>query len=169
MPAISLRHRCYLSFDRADESRAQAFREEFDAGGEWLFTRGETIPGYILDGTDVASLGRRMREFYLADSTVTIVLVGQKTWQNRSVEAELIGSLQKSETAQANGLLAIRLLHRSATLRLPERLRLNLESGYARFQLYPDNAFELSGWIDQAYTQRTRGLTLLRNPATLSA
>ncbi|MDE3075719.1 MAG: TIR domain-containing protein [Chloroflexota bacterium] len=159
----NLRYRCYLSFDHQDESPARAFIEEFDPRQEYLFTRKETVPNYILSSTDPAFVAQRMRQYFLLESTVTIVLVGKATWTQRSVEAELLGSLYRANGLQPSGLVAIRLLHRSITLKLPERLRLNLDSGYARFHLYPDNPLELSAWIEDAHKRRTARLHVLKD------
>ncbi len=160
---MNIRHRCYLSYDHRDESRATAFMEEFDPRGESIINRTETIPEYVMNAGDSAVFAQKMRQFFLGDATVTIVLVGERTWEQRGVDAELRASLYRGPGQPANGLLAVRLLHHSATLKLPRRLRDNLDSGYGRFVLYPDTITQLAAWVDEAFRNRTQRLQLLKS------
>lgn len=50
-----------------------------------------------------------IRDKYLADSTVTIVLVGHCTWARRYVDWEVYSSLRRDRNNRLNGLLAITL------------------------------------------------------------
>ena len=62
----------------------------------------------VIESTDTDYVMRRIRELYLQDSTVTIVLIGKCTWARRFVDWEIQASLRQSESGPAhNGLVAI--------------------------------------------------------------
>jgi hypothetical protein len=114
----------------------------------------------------------RIRDKYLLDSTVTIVLVGKCTWARRYVDWEVYSSLRHDKNNRRNGLLAITL--RSAAnhpgKRLPLRVRDNVahdqELGYARWKKYPTSTASLRRWIDDAYIARTARSVLVNNTRT---
>ena len=56
------------------------------------------------------------------------------------------------------------LLNKTATQgKLPERTRLNVESGYANFYAYPPGPVSLSNWIDDAFNARTILASSIKN------
>jgi hypothetical protein len=64
-----------------------------------------------------------------------------------------------------NGLLAIDL-SRDGKIRhaLPERVGLNVTSGYALHCPYPRTGNQLAGWIHEAWTRRSTYASLIDNP-----
>lgn len=52
----------------------------------------------IINSTDTNYVMRRIRELYLKDSTVTIVLMGKYTYTRRYVDWEIQASLRNGET-----------------------------------------------------------------------
>lgn len=119
------------------------------------------MPEDIIDSNDVGYVMRRIRELYIKDSTVTIVLVGQCTWARKFVDWEVQASLR---AANPNGLLAIKL-DDPRNPPLPERVKLNRDSGYAKYHYYPSTSTALGDWIEDAYQGRTARLHLRSNPA----
>ena len=53
-------------------------------------------PGDIDTDTDTERVMQRIRDEYLKDSTVTVVLIGQHTWQRKYVDWEIYSSLRLS-------------------------------------------------------------------------
>lgn len=85
---MCLLHIVFVSYHIKD----QGFRERF----EELFSDvyGITVPEFIkmgdLDGTKFSTerIRQGIRDKYLRNSTVTVVLVGANTWQQKSVDWE---------------------------------------------------------------------------------
>lgn len=80
------------------------------------------------------------------------------------VDWEVQASLRQPADGLPNGLLAILLGENATAGRLPDRVRLNTESGYSEFQTYPSRAGALSSWVDDAFKARTTKASLIVNP-----
>jgi hypothetical protein len=95
-----------------------------------------------------------------------MVLMGTCTHSRRYIDWELKASLRQGETYMPNGVLAVALPgYRS--LYLPERLELNVDSGYAVFRPYQSSATELADWIEKAYLASAESWHLIVNPAVM--
>ena len=105
---------------------------------------------------------RRIRELYLQDSTVTIILIGECTWARRFVDWEIQSSIRNPSKGLPNGLLAIKL--RESYSKLPERVSLNINSGYSKSYKYPKNSNSLENMIEDAFKARTEKVNLIINP-----
>ncbi|MGJ8686513.1 MAG: TIR domain-containing protein, partial [Spongiibacteraceae bacterium] len=79
-------HKCFLSYNSADKQAVDDFCETF-AGS--FIRRGLKMEDDIIDSTNTDYVMKRIRELYLKDSTVTIVLVGKCTWARRFVDWEV--------------------------------------------------------------------------------
>jgi hypothetical protein len=82
-----------------------------------------------------------IRRKFLVHSTVTIVLVGRCTWARRFVDWEIQSSLRQPATGLPNGLLGILVDPNATTGTPPDRLRRNMDSGYAKWWKYPSSSF----------------------------
>jgi hypothetical protein len=153
-----IRRKCFVSHHAEDATAVNAFINRF--GPANFIKRGVTMPQDLIDSTNVDYVMRRVRELYVADSTVTIVLVGECTWARRFVDWEVQASLR---AANPNGLLAIKL-GGSELFTLPPRVQANVDSGYAKYHWYPKDTDALARWIDDAYDARTSRATQRTNP-----
>lgn len=123
----------------------------------------------IIASEDTDYIMRRIRELYLKDSTVTIVLVGKCTWARRYVDWEIQASLRHGKTVTPNGLLGIVLPSAGKKPKAPDRLRKNLlgkdgDDGYARWRWYPQRKDILAKYIEDAFQARTSRAHLIVNP-----
>ena len=107
-----------------------------------------------------------IRELYLKDSTVTIVLIGKCTWARRYVDWEIQASLRHGKTVMVNGLLGIVLPSAGENPIPPPRLKMNLkgDEGYAHWYWYPKRKDYLKSIIEDAYQARTSKAELIVNP-----
>lgn len=158
------RHKCFLSYHKDDKAAVDAFIEKFDTNKDVFITRGIQVPDDVIDSEDPDYVMSRIRTLFLKDSTVTLVFIGRCTWARKFVDWEVQASLRQPKDGLPNGLLAI-LLDRNATSgHLPDRVKLNTESGYANFINYPTSATTLSNWIDDAFNARTTRASKIKNP-----
>lgn len=87
------RHKCFVSYHVGDADEVERFIDDFAT---------EFIPRVIgvsdeddfIDSSDDDYILRRIREKYLTDSSVTIVLIGRCTWARRFVDWEVSSSLR---------------------------------------------------------------------------
>lgn len=114
------------------------------------------------DGDYVMS---QIRQKYLGDSTVTMVLLGTCTHSRRYIDWEIKSSL-KQGSQTPNGLLGIVLPSLSEAPHIPERFAANwskTEECYAAYHWAPENEEQLGRWIEDAFDARTSKAGLIKN------
>lgn len=156
---MTIRRKCFISYHHADQAYVDHFVNTFDIAHNIFIARqlGQ-MPDDIIESNDTDYVMRRIREDYIKDSTVTIVMCGKCTWTRRYVDWELQASLRSGETVTPNGLLAIKLPTFS---KLPERFAKNLESApgagdnYAGWIDFPGSLQVLQDAIEWAFARRT--------------
>lgn len=156
-----IRRKCFISYHHDDLAAVNRFIETF--GPSHFIKRGITVPDDVVNSNDTDYVMARIRQLYIQDSTVTVVLVGKCTWARKFVDWEVQSSLRKPQTGLPNGLLAI-LLDKSTRPALPSRVKLNVDSGYAAYHHYPESNEALASWIETAYESRTSKEPSRKNP-----
>lgn len=120
----------------------------------------------FINSSDTDYVIQRIRDKYLGDSTVTIVLLGSCTHSRRYIDWEIKSSLQQGKQLP-NGLIGITLPSRNGSAYLPNRLMANWNAEhkdcYARFREYPSSEERLRQWIEDAYQARTARAKLIDN------
>jgi hypothetical protein len=152
-------HKCFISYHAADKRAVDDFCEKFSGS---FIRRGVEMEEDIIDSNDTDYVMRRIRELYLQDSTVTLVLIGKCTWARRFVDWEVQASLRQPKNGYPNGLVAVQLWESYTTL--PNRVNLNVDSGYAKFYKYPGSSNSLTNMIDEAWDARSDRANLIKNP-----
>ena len=167
------KRRCFISYHHADEQEVQAFLYMYSNAE--VFTHralGLDMANDIVDSNDTNYVMRRIREQYMQNTSVTIVMVGQNTWKRRYVDWEIAASLRNGFDNPANGLLGIKLTsHVYGIQRYPDRLNDNLNARggadgtpcYARCIPYPTNSAELQKAIEETYQRRQTQSYLINN------
>ena len=109
------------------------------------------------------TIRRNIRERFIADATVTVVLVGTCTWQRKHVDWEIGSSLMHTRTNPRCGLLGILLPthydYGKDTYRrrlVPPRLDDNLDADYAALYHWPSpwRTESVKRWIHAAFERR---------------
>ena len=167
----SVRHKVFVSYHHEDQEEVDAFIETFDTERDVFISRGVGIDfeDDIINSDNTDYVMRRIRELYLQDSTVTIVLIGKCTWARKYVDWELQSSLRSGATVTPNGLLGIKLPSFDSNNVYPDRLNKNLkEEGqddcYARCIKYPTRKDTLATYIEDAFKARSTRINLINNP-----
>lgn len=160
------RHKCFVSYHVDDADEVATFIDDF---GDAFIPRviGVSAEDDFIDSDDTDYIMDRIREKYLTDSTVTIVMVGRCTWARRFVDWEVYSSLRKDRVNRRNGLMAITLpsVANYADRQLPPRVDDNVDDDklYARWWKYPTSKSRLRGYIDGAFEARTARAHLIDN------
>lgn len=167
------RHKCFISYHHSDEDEVNEFIRTFDHERDVFIARGigKEMSDDIIQSDDTNYVMRRIRELYLKDSTVTILLLGKCTWARKYVDWELQSSLRSGETVTANGLLAIKLpSYPKSNGNFPNRMNINLKQNdeqidcYARWIDYPKRKDTLTNAIDAAFNRRVTHVNYIENP-----
>jgi len=131
---------------------------------------GVTEADDFVDSEDTDYIMNRIREKYLTDTTVTIVMVGKCTWARRFVDWEVYSSLRNDKNNKRSGLMAITLpsVANSSAKRPPDRVTDNVrrskgDEGYGRWWKYPSSVEGLRGLIVTAFDSRATLADLIDN------
>ena len=156
----------FISFHRSDKE----YKERFVS-----MLRGHAVDGSVDTGDIVDSnlpldeVRRRIRDDYIADANVTVVLIGPCTWQRKHVDWEISSSLRQTRSNPRCALVGIRLPHHTDFRNenfdphlLPPRLADNCVGSdpYAQIHRWSGSSNQVNGvcrWIDQALARSRRG------------
>lgn len=164
-----VRRTVFISHYKGDHDEVEQFIDDF---------RDVFIPKVLgandndnfINSTDTDYVMNQIREKYLLDSTVTIVLVGRCTHSRRYVDWEIKSSLRQGSYTP-NGLIGIILPSMGSAAYLPPRFQDNWNSGnvncYARYYTYPKSAGVLREWIEDAYDARIKRAKLIVNSSSM--
>ena len=159
------RHKVFVSFHEQDIKYRDRFVEMM--GG---FIVDKSVHDDDIDDRNLHldEVRRRIRDNFIADASVTVVLIGPCTWQRKHVDWEISSSLTKTRRNPRCGLLGIRLPHhtdfRNEEINphlMPPRLWDNCQGKepYAKVYRWSGSENEVNrirGWIDQAFRRRNR-------------
>lgn len=156
------RHRCFPAHHAADAEQVLHFVQEFE---DVIIPRSIGVQDdEFIDSDDDDYVMNRIRQKYLGDTTVTIVLLGQCTWARKYIDWEIYSSLRSSSTSTRNGLMSVRLP--GGGQKFPPRLAENLaqgdDDGYARAYLYPATPDALRACVEDAFAARRTRVSLVK-------
>ena len=158
------RHRVFVSYYHAED---QGYRERF----EGLFSDvydimvSESVEmGDIHPSLNTETIRQKIRDEYLRDSTVTVVLVGAHTWQRKFVDWEIGSSIRQTQYNSRSGLLGVLLptyprppgkpnnyyIHT-----IPPRLHDNIKCKFATIHNWSNDPHTVQAWIHEAFKRRT--------------
>ncbi len=157
MPKI---HRTFISFHHNDESYRMYFEDSF-ASRHHVFITESVQEGDIDINVNTDEVRRLIREKYLRNSSVTVVLVGPGTWRRKHVDWEISASIRHTRSSPRSGLLGILLPNYQKNpdgtynpRTIPPRLWKNIECGYAVMYDWTENAQVVKRWIHEAFERR---------------
>lgn len=167
-----VRRRVFISFSQRDRNEVDQFIYQFATVAKVFspYVLGVSSNDDFINSTNPEYVMSQIREKYLQDTTVTIVLVGTCTHSRRYVDWELKASLRRG-TYTPNGVMGIILPSSGRSAPLPPRLQANWSEGhvncYARYWVCPSSPQELATLIEDAYLARTARADLIVNSADM--
>ena len=165
------RHKCFISYHRSDHVEVDRFIDTFhNTNSVFIYRAVREMDQNIINSSDNDYVMRRIRELYLADSTVTIVLLGHQTWGRKYVDWEIASTLRNDPVNKRSGLMAISLPSvTTANVILPPRFEDNWDGRkkYGRWWKYPSTSTDLSMMIEEAFQARRDREALVNNSRQL--
>ncbi len=154
-------HRVFISYHHAND---QSYRNifQFRFGNRY----GAVIPNAvgmndIEPNLPAETIRRRIRDDYLRDTSVTVVLIGHQTWQRKHVDWEISSSIRNTALNPRSGLLGLLLParddHGSGQFdpgTVPPRLYGNAACGYAVMADWTEDPEELQALVHQAWLNK---------------
>ena len=148
------RHKVFISYHHDDQNYKDMFVR--------LLTNDvvdkSVHDGDIDDNLKTETIREKIRDEFISDATVTIVLIGPCTWQRKHVDWEIGSSLRNTKKNPRCGLLGILLPNhpdyrreKFYHARVPQRLADNLGSiGYAKVYTF-DRSGDYRSAIHEAF------------------
>jgi len=141
----------------------QGYRIEFERWCKDVMDSRSVEEGDIDPNLNTETVRQRIREEYLRDSSVTVVLVGRQTWQRKHVDWEISSSIRHTENNPRSGLLGILLPNYPGFVEgtynphtIPPRLADNVKCGFASIHLWDQTPEAIQNWIHEAYLRKDR-------------
>lgn len=164
------KHKVFISFHHGDiqldPKCGQYWKDRF----EYLFhNQFEALisrsvqDGDISDGIMTDTTRQKIRDNYIADATVTVVLIGPETWKRKHVDWEISSSIRDTKNNSRCGLMGILLptypdynsvKNTYNPYTIPPRLYDNIKCEFAKIYLWNESPFQMMDWIHEAYTRR---------------
>lgn len=157
------RHKVFVSYHHnKDQGYRNRFERLFDDVYDIMDSRSVKLDD-IPKGLHLDEISRCIRDEYLSDSTVTVVLIGKDTWSRKHVDWEIAATVRDTEANPRSGLLGI-LLPSHPRFRkddydpytIPPRLHDNVNCGFAKLYAWSESPRKVAGWIDSAYKRRKK-------------
>lgn len=156
----SERHKVFVSFHHEDEY----YKDEFTTMMGGNIVDRSVGDGDIDDTSKTDTIRQRIRDDFIRDASVTVVLIGPCTWQRKHVDWEIGSSLRDTKWNARCGLLGILLPNHPCfnsvpNLRLvPPRLADNCKGNDPFARIYNWQGFygstSVRDWIHQAFLRR---------------
>ena len=161
MPKIP-RHKVFISYHHKNDQRYKDMLVELLKDG----LVDKSLNNDNIDDANIktATIRRKIRANFMADSTVTIVLIGPETYTRKHVDWEISYSLMKTKKKLRSGVLGIILPNHPDYRKsrrdelIPQRLLANTgeDDPYARIYDWPadGNLRRVLRWIHMAFLRR---------------
>lgn len=153
------RHKVFISFHHDD----QYYKDLFVQKMEGNIVDQSVGDGDLDDNLPTDTIRQMIRDGFIRDATVTVVLVGPCTWQRKHVDWEIGSSLRRTRLNSRCGLLGILLPNHPdfgksqyRKCLLPPRLADNCvgDDPYARIYNWTKVAATIRQWIHVAFDRR---------------
>ena len=159
---MTSRHKAFVSYYHEND---QAYRQQFERVFSNVIMSRSVDIGDIDPNLNTEYVRQIIRDRYLSDSSVTVVLVGAQTWQRKHVDWEISSSIRDTQKSPRSGLLGVLLptypLLKPNTYNqhtIPPRLYDNVDCGYAKMRLWTTDQSKMQEWIDEAFRTKDRAL-----------
>jgi len=153
-------HKVFVSYHHENDDE---YRDDFE---DILKINGISVVksvqmGDINPGLKTDTIRQKIRDEYLRDSTVTVVLVGKDTFKRKHVDWEIASSIRKSKTNLRSGLVGMLVPSHPACGKreydphtIPPRLYDNIECDFAELHDWTENPQEIQNFIHSAYERK---------------
>ena len=156
------RHKVFVSYHHAnDQAYKNRFELLFSQVTEAMVSRSVQL-GDIDPQLKTETIRRKIRDEFLRDSTVTVVLIGTETWKRKHVDWEISSSIRDTQFNPRSGLLGIFLPayplsnNQYNPYTIPPRLYDNVRCEFAKLHKWSENPVEVQQWIHEAFLNRKR-------------
>lgn len=166
-----VRRKVFISYFRGDKDEVEHFVHYWGKDQKVFIPQIVGACGNdVIDSNNAEYVIGRIRREQIADSSVTMVLVGKCTHSRRHVDWEIKASLRQGDDRKPNGLIGVLLPSQGDRAHLPPRFEQNWNRSnncYARYYGAPNSADTLAWWIEDAFFARENRPRLISNSSEM--
>ncbi|SGZ04023.1 TIR domain-containing protein [Moritella viscosa] len=165
LSGLTNRHKVFVSYHHAnDQYYRDRFEQLFSSAYDIMVSKSVQI-GDINTYLPTDTIRQKIRDEYLRDSTVTVVLIGSDTWKRKHVDWEIGSSIRNTQFNPRSGLIGILLptyprpfsepnsyTHNT----IPPRLHDNIQCGFAKIYNWSEDPQSMHDWIHEAFEKRNK-------------
>jgi hypothetical protein len=177
-PSTLPRRKVFISYFKGDKPWVDALVRDYGQPGTSVFIPrvvGVKDEDDFVDSDNPDYIISAIRERYIQDTSVTIVVVGQCTHSRKYIDWEIKSSLRQPANGMPNGLLGLAVTPpndysgKPIWHVLPDRFSKNYvqnqpDISYARYYNWPASAADLRRWIEEAYNLAANNADRIQNP-----
>jgi len=160
---MGCRHNVFVSYHHEnDEDYRIKFERIFSDIYDIMETKAVS-DGDINPYLQTETIRQKIRDEFIRNASVTVVLIGSETWKRKHIDWEISSSIRDTQLNSRTGLLGIILptYIRADTSRynpgtIPPRLQDNVECEFAKLYNWSDDPYQVQGWIHDAFLRRKR-------------
>ena len=161
-----MRHNTFVSYHHGNDQFYRNKSESLFSNYYDVIVSKSVQIGDINEYLPAERIRQKIRDEYLRDTTVTVVLIGSETWKRKHVDWEIAASIRQTEYNSRSGLIGILLpsYHDYYGLNygeynkntIPPRLSDNIDCGFAKIYNWTDNPNDVQNWIHEAFNRRKK-------------
>lgn len=165
LAGLTNRHKVFVSYHHAnDQYYRNRFEQLFSGAYDVMVSKSVQI-GDINTYLPTETIRQKIRDEYLRDSTVTVVLVGAETWKRKHVDWEIGSSIRNTQFNPRSGLIGILLPtyprpynepNNYTSNTIPPRLHDNIKCGFAKIYNWSEDPKVVHDWIHEAFDRRNK-------------
>lgn len=152
---MTIKHKVFVSYHHENDEK---YRNLFENIFGSIYVSKSVDLGDIESNLKTDTIRRKIRDEFLRDSTVTVVLVGKETWKRKYVDWEISSSIRHTQYNPRSGLLGIILPthpnYEKDTFNphlIPPRLYDNTKCKFAKIYDWSKNSNSVEDWIHNAF------------------
>ena len=160
---MSDRHKVFVSYHHENDQKYKDLFEELFSEVHDIIESRSVQDRDIDPNTKTETVRQIIRDDYLQDSTVTVVLNGTETWKRKHVDWEISASISHTKASDRSGLIGIFLPTHPDYGRdkynpyiIPPRLYRNVKCGFAKLYHWNTNPDHVQTWVHKAFKRRKR-------------
>ena len=153
-----VKHKVFVSFHHEDEE----WRRKFEKIMKNYIINCSVEIGDIDPTNNTETIRRKIRDEYIRDATVIVVLIGKKTWQRKHVDWEIYSALRNTEYNSRCGLLGVFLPtyplpnNKYDSHTIPPRLYKNIKNGFGMLINWTDDSSKIEKIIDDVFQSKDK-------------
>lgn len=160
---MTARHKVFVSYHHDnDQNYRNIFELRFSNRYDVMMS-GSVQMGDVDSDLSDERIRQIIRDNYLRDTSVTVVLIGTQTWQRKHVDWEISSSIRNTEKNPRSGLLGLLLPSHDGhdtddfdDHTIPPRFYDNWVNKYAVLARWTNDPGEIQDLIHQAYLRKGR-------------